>query len=113
MVQEGRRGLHDSFDVLVPLNTHEICFKYFLNLAGALFKVKSSYKFDTGVLQLVKYPHNEPKYDCDIFGTPGVIFKVRVLKVDTVGPLSMLLGVSNAYCWLSNISTFDKFLDFD
>ena len=34
MFRERWRGLHDSFDELVPLITQEICFKYFLNLAG-------------------------------------------------------------------------------
>ena len=33
MFRERWRGLHDSFDELVPLITQEICFKYFWNLA--------------------------------------------------------------------------------
>ena len=61
----------------------------------------------------MKYPHNETKFDCDIFGILGVIFKVRVLKFDTFGPLSMFLGVSDAFCRLSNISIFDKLLNCD
>ena len=44
----------------------------------------------------MKYPHNETKFDCDICGIPGVIFKVKVLKFDTFGHLSMFLGVSDA-----------------
>ena len=54
------------------------------------------HRLDKGVSQLIKCPHNEPKFDCDIFGIPDVIGKVRVLKVETVGPLSMLLGVRDA-----------------
>ena len=42
-----------------------------------------------------------------------VIFKVRVFKFDTFGPLSMFFGVSDAFCWLSNIYIFDKLLNFD
>ena len=42
-----------------------------------------------------------------------MIFKVRVFKFDTFGPLSMFLGVSGAFCWLSNIYIFDKLLNFD
>ena len=38
MFRKGWRGLHDSFDELDPLITQEICFKYFLNLAGILFR---------------------------------------------------------------------------
>ena len=33
MFREWWRGLHDSFDELVPLITQEICFKYFLKLS--------------------------------------------------------------------------------
>ena len=46
-------------------------------------------------------------------GIPGVIFKVRVLKFDTFGPLSMFLGVSDAFCSLSNVSIVDQLLNFD
>ena len=38
MFRERWRGLHDSFDELVPLITQEICFKYFWNLAGTFFR---------------------------------------------------------------------------
>ena len=61
----------------------------------------------------VKYPHNETKLDCDICGIPGVISNVRVSKFDTFEPLAMFLGVSDAFCWLSNISIFDQLLNFD
>ena len=67
MFREGWRGLHGSFDELAPLITQEICFRYFLNLAGTLFKVESWHNLDNhGVSQLIKYPHNETKFDCDI-----------------------------------------------
>ena len=54
-----------------------------------------------GVSQLIKYPHNETKLNCDIFNIPGAILKVRVSMFDTFGPLAMFLGVSkqsDAFC---------------
>ena len=57
--------------------------------------MENSHKFNNQrVSQLIKYLVNETKFDCDSFGIPGVIFKDRVLKFDTVGPLSMFLSVS-------------------
>ena len=42
-----------------------------------------------------------------------MILKVIVLKFDTIGLCGTFLGVSDAFCWLSNISIFDAVLDFD
>ena len=42
-----------------------------------------------------------------------MIFKVRVLKLDTVVSLSVLLGVNDAFDWLFNIPIFDVFLNVD
>ena len=85
-------------------------FWIFLKLSCNTLKLESSLNLDNhGLSQLIKYPHNETF--CQ-FGIPGVIFKVifkvRVLNFDTFGPLSMFLGVSDAFAWLSNISIFDK-----
>ena len=87
-----------------PVDNSRNMFQISLKLGWNTLSVETSHKFDNGVSQLIKYMHNEPKFDCDLFGIPGVIFKVRALTFDTVGLLSMLLGVSDAFCWLSYIS---------
>ena len=51
----------------------------------------------------MKYPRNESKFDCEIFGIPGMILKVRSLIFNIVGAFIILLGVSDASCWLSTI----------
>ena len=113
MFREGWRGLHDSFDELVPLITQEICFEYFWNLAGTLFM----YKFHTiSIITMHGRSLNIHIMKQNSIVTSWhswVIFKVRVLKFDTFGPLSVFLGVSGAFCWLSNIYIFDKLLYFD
>ena len=74
MFWEGLRGLHDSFDEIVTLITQEICFKYFFKFSWNALKVERSHKLDShGASQLIKYPHNETKLDCEILGIPGVI----------------------------------------
>ena len=40
-------------------------------------------------------------------------FQSKSLEIYTFGPLSMFFGVSDAFCWLSNIAIFDKLLNFD
>ena len=58
-------------------------FQIVFKLGWNTLLVESSHKFDDGISQLIKYPHSEPKFDCDNFGIPVDIFKVRVLKFDT------------------------------
>ena len=59
--------------------------KYNSNIFETWLKKPSDRRFAHGASQLIKYPHNEPKFDCDIFGIPGVISKVGALVSDTVG----------------------------
>ena len=72
MFQEGWRALQDNFDELVPRKNVLDIFQ--LKLGWNNPYVEISHKFVNGVLQTIKYPHNEPKFDCDIFGIPGDAF---------------------------------------
>ena len=62
--------------------------------------------------QLIKYVHNCPKKDFDIFVIPEVIFVVRALKFDTVGPFTRLPNMNDPFneisvsVYLTNVKHF-------
>ena len=76
MFREGKRGLPDSFDDLIQQRNQQICLKY-IEAGGNTLQVQHSDKFDNDVSQLIKYAHDEPKFDCDIFGNLEVKYVIR------------------------------------
>ena len=86
-------------------------FQIFLKLDWNTPYVESSHKFENAVSQPMKYPYDEPKFNCDILSIPGVIFEVRVLIIWHGFTFAYVARCE--FCCLSNISIFDEFLKFD